>query len=66
MMGNDELSTSIKAKLQPSQSAVSPETCVTAHRLEMYVAKSERSLMMCPLQFRERLKVKLVDSTYAS
>ena len=48
-MGKDELGTSINAKHQPGQFVVSPETCVTAHGLDLYVAKNIRSLMMCPL-----------------
>eukprot|EP00957_Ditylum_brightwellii_P099007 7541779-Ditylum_brightwellii.AAC.1 len=48
MVGKDELGTSINAKHQQKQSAVSPETCVIAHGLDLYVAKSVRSLMMCP------------------
>eukprot|EP00957_Ditylum_brightwellii_P193810 14758096-Ditylum_brightwellii.AAC.2 len=49
MMGKDELGTFINARPQPRQSAVSPETWVTAHGLDVYVAKIERSLVMCPL-----------------
>eukprot|EP00957_Ditylum_brightwellii_P069487 5276823-Ditylum_brightwellii.AAC.1 len=49
MVGKDELDTSINAKPQPRQIAVSPETCATAHRLDLYIAKSVRSLMMCLL-----------------
>eukprot|EP00957_Ditylum_brightwellii_P195027 14860034-Ditylum_brightwellii.AAC.1 len=49
MMGKDELDTSINAKPQPRQLAMSPETCVTAHGFDFYVAKSVRPLMMYPL-----------------
>eukprot|EP00957_Ditylum_brightwellii_P001645 127447-Ditylum_brightwellii.AAC.1 len=48
-MERDELGTSIYIKPQPRQSTVTPETCVTAHGLDLCVAKSVRSLMMCPL-----------------
>eukprot|EP00957_Ditylum_brightwellii_P155614 11845588-Ditylum_brightwellii.AAC.1 len=60
MMGKDELGTSINTKLQSRQSAVSPETCVTANGFDLYVAKSVRSLMMCPLALPSTIRVVLL------
>eukprot|EP00957_Ditylum_brightwellii_P012138 916418-Ditylum_brightwellii.AAC.1 len=48
MMRKVEFGISIKARPQPRQSAESPETCATEHRLDVYVMKSDRSLMMWP------------------